>query len=401
MHRVRPLPLALAALTSLLALPPARAEPEAPAFPGVRVIDAFPGVTFEGPLGVVQGPGAEDLFVLEQVGRVERIAKWRGAGPVAPPTVFLDITAKVMPRMQGGLLGLAFHPQCAQNGRCFVVSLRDAAGGTFELVLSEMRVAGGVADATSERVILAIPKSTALHNGGWVLFGPDGKLYLSTGDNAKQQEALQTSQNPQSLLGKILRLDVDRADAGLPYAIPADNPWAAVAQGVRREIWAYGMRNPWRFSFDEQGNLWTSEPGTKGPGTHEWVTRVQRGQNHGWPYFEGTRPLEPIPPQLEAQARGFVRPVFEYERGPEPDQTAAWGGYVYRGSRIAALRGRYVWGDYPRGAVYTIDVSTGQGRDWRTLAKIPNVAAMGEDAQGELYFVSYDQGRIYTLVPGA
>jgi len=384
--------LALALLLTLVPLSGALAAPE------VGFQPAWPGVKFTNPVGVVSArDGTGDLYVLEQVGTIQRMARWAGTGPVPQPAVFLDLRAKVFSELQGGVLGLAFHPAYAQNRRlyvCYVAQTGDAQL-PFKIVLSEFRAPGAACDPASERVLLQIPKSLALHNAGCLAFGPDGKLYMSTGDNAKQKEALQTSQNPASLLGKIIRIDVDATTAGLPYGIPPDNPWAAAGGGVRPEIWAYGFRNPWRFSFDTKGTLWAGEPGTKGD-CREWVVAVQRGQNHGWPFFEGTKPVEPIPPNL--QGAQFVKPAFEYRR-PDPEmQTAMIGGFVYRGSRVPALKGRYVFADYGLGQVMSVDLSTGQGRDAQVLGALPRVSSFGEDDAGELYLCGHEDGIVYTLV---
>jgi glucose/arabinose dehydrogenase len=386
--------LPLVALVAALALLPLAGVQAAPA---VGFVPAWPGVKFTNPLGVVSAKdGTGALYVLEQAGTIQRVVGQLGA-PVQP-TVFLDITAKVFPRLQGGILGLAFHPAYAQNGRLFVCYVAETGNPQlpFKIVLSEFKGAGTACDPRTERVLLEIPKTLALHNGGCVAFGPDGKLYMSTGDNAKQKEALQTSQNPASLLGKILRLDVDRASPGLAYGIPADNPWAAAGGGVRPEIWAYGMRNPWRFSFDAKGVLWTGEPGTKGAECREWVMAVQRGQNHGWPFFQGTQPAEPVPPNLAGTP--FVKPAFEYRR-PDPEgQTAIIGGVVYRGSRVPALRGLYVFSDYGLGQIMSLDLSTGRGRDLQVLGKLARIASIDEDDRGELYLSGHEDGIIYTPV---
>ena len=304
MPRRLTLPLvALAFALGALSPAPAVAAPEAAFEP------AWPGVKFTNPLAVVSArDGTKVLYVVEQAGTIQRMAG--PAGTATKPAPFLDLKAKVFPRLQGGLLGLAFHPAYAQNGRLFVTYLEESGDPQlpFRIVLAEYKGAGPRADPSSERVLLKIPKSLALHNGGGIRFGSGGMLFMSTGDNAKQKEALQTSQNPQSLLGKILRLDVDRPAPGFPYGIPADNPWAAAGSGVRPEIWAYGLRNPWRVSFDAQGQLWTGEPCTKCADCRECIVRVHRGQNHGWPFFQGSQPAEHIPPNL--QAAHFVRPVF-------------------------------------------------------------------------------------------
>ncbi len=379
-----------------LATPARAADPEP--LGGIGLAETWPGVTFEKPMVIVPEPGGRGAWVvLEQGGKVKRIASWSGQGPVPQPSLFLDLSAKVFPRAQGGLQCLAFHPQYAQNRKIYVTYVMGNPQQGFHVVLSEFRTNGQACDVATERALLYVPKSLAMHNGSWLAFGPDGMLWMSTGDNAKQKEAVQTSQNPNNLLGKILRLDVNRNDPGLPYAIPADNPWATVQQGVRREIWAYGMRNPWRCSFDAQGNLWTTEPATKGPGCHESVIRIEKGKNHGWPFFEGTRPMEPIPANLQGQA--FVKPVFEYLRDDGDDLTAGIGGVISRGPRCPTLKGRYVWPDIGRGSIYTIDVSSGQGRDFRTVAKVQSPSSLAEDANGDLYVCSYEGGKIYSLVP--
>lgn len=383
--------LALIAVFALVPLTGARAGPEAGFEP------AWPGVKFTNPLGVVSArDGSGALYVLEQAGTIKRMAG--PAGTPAQPTPYLDIKTKVFPRLQGGLLGLAFHPSFAQNQRFFITYIAKTGNPQlpFQIVLAEYKGTGERANAASEKILLQIPKSLALHNGGGLLFGSDGKLYMSTGDNAKQKEALQTSQNPASLLGKILRIDIDRPSPGLPYGIPSDNPWAQPGAGVRPEIWAYGMRNPWRFTFDSKGQLWTGEPGTKGADCREWIVRVERGQNHGWPFFQGTHPTEPVPPNL--QGTPFVKPAYEYAR-PDPEgQTAIIGGVFYEGSRVPGLKGQYLFSDYGLGRIMAIDLSTGQGRNPRIVGDLARVASIDADDRGELYLCGHEDGIVYTLV---
>jgi len=392
MLKRRTLPLVtLAAVLALLPLAGARAAPEA------RFTPAWAGVKFTNPLGVVSAKdGSGALYVLEQAGTVQRMAG--PAGTPTQPTLFLDIKSKVFPRLQGGILGLAFHPAYAQNGRLFVCYVAQSGNPQlpFKIVLSEFKGSGTVANAGSERVILEIPKTLALHNGGCLRFGPDNKLYMSTGDNAKQKEALQTSQNPASLLGKILRLDIDTAAPGKPYGIPSDNPWAAAGGNVRPEIWAYGMRNPWRFTFDAKGQLWTGEPGTKGAECREWIVSVQRGQNHGWPFFQGTQPAEPVPPNLRGTQ--FVKPAYEYRR-PDPEgQTAIIGGVFYQGNRVPGLKGQYLFSDYGLGQIMAIDLSTGQGRNARVVGPLARCASIDVDDRGEVYLCGHEDGIVYSLV---
>jgi glucose/arabinose dehydrogenase len=396
-----------AALALVFVIPAAQAAP-IPPVDGVQLVEAWPDVSFTRPMGVVNaGDGTDMLYVFEQAGKIHRIPKWRGEGEVPEPSLFLDIKSRVFARFQGGILDMTFHPDFARNARFYVSYLAenlDAAGNKdprnpFKIVIQEFRSSGATANPATGRAILEIPKSRPNHNSGALAFGPtDGMLYISTGDNQKVEEAVNlTSQNPLSLLGKILRIDVNRADPGLAYAIPSDNPWTGAARGVRREIYAYGMRNPWRMSFDGSGALWVGEPGTTGPGCREWITRVQSGGNHGWPFFEGTRPLQPIPPQLSG-AR-FVRPVYEYLRGADENMTAIIGGFFYAGDRCKPLRGQYIFGDFGRGEVYALRLTPAGGSDLRRIGSCPNLSSIGRDAQGELYFCALEAGLILTMTP--
>ncbi len=386
----RPIVVLVALICLALAVP----APDAQSAPeGIRVVEAWPGLTFEHPIGVTHAPdGTSTVYVTEQAGRILAVTP----GSPATKRLFLDLTAKVCGKGQGGLLGLAFHPKYAENGRFYVTYLQETGleGAEFKVVLSEFTARSGVPDPASERPLLEIPKSTVHHNGGGLLFAGDGTLYMSTGDNKIQKEAVQTSQNPASLLGKILRIDVDSRSPGLPYGIPADNPWAAAGPSVRGEIWAYGLRNPWRFSFGPDGTLWTCEPGTKGAECRESVLHVQRGGNHGWPFFEGTKPLEPIPEGLRGAT--FVKPIYEYKR-PDPDGiSAAHGGFVYRGARAPSLKGLYLFADYGLNAVWALE-RTGGGYVLHPVGAVTTVSALGEDASGEAYACSRDDGKVYTF----
>lgn len=384
----------------LLAAPGAAADPTP--MPGVELVDAWPGVEFSEPLDVAAPQdGSNLIFVVEQKGRIQAIRKYRGAGAVPRPQQFLDIRSKVLARAQGGLLSMAFHPKYATNRRFYVCyTAKNTAAGpgglAFKLVVSEFRGQGARADASSERVLLQVPKANLAHQAGGLGFGPDGMLYISVGD-AHEKDAAQT---PRSYYGKILRIDPVARTGNLPYGIPKGNPWPSV-KGVHPEIWAFGFRNPWRFGWDLQGRMFAMEPGTDGPQSREWVVQVKYGANHGWPYMEGTRQLKrPAKPQK------FVPPTFEYVRGSK-DSTAGVGGSVYRGDRIKGLRGKYVFGDYMLGEVYCIDLTTqGSGKDARVVGRnhrklgdVPAFAGLGQDAQGEMYFCSNELGMVLTLAP--
>jgi glucose/arabinose dehydrogenase len=382
----------LTALALLAAAPAAFAGPDT--VPGVRVIPAWANVTFEKPLWV-GGPadGTDMMYVAEQAGRIKRLPKWRG-GPVVQPTVFLDISGKCagVKGGQGGIAGVAFHPKFRENGRFFVSYLASNPNPAFKIVLAEFRAMNGVCDPASEKTILEIPKSKPSHNGGGIEFAPDGTLWMGTGDNQDEKAAVTTSQNSQSLLGKIIRIDVN---SGSPYAIPAGNPWPKVP-GVRPEIWSLGYRNPWRFSFDAQGNPWVASPGRK---DREWLTKATVGGNGGWPFMDGSQlnPTVPIPPAF--QSVRFIPPAFEYVRTGEDDTTAMIGGYFYRGDRVKSLQGQYVFGDFSRGKIYVITIQGDRGANMREVGDVPAVSSLGQDAQGELYFCAYEDGRVFTLAP--
>lgn len=271
------------------------------------------------------GDGSDRLFVLEQPGRIRLLEQ--GVLSAVP---FLDLTDRVlMDDTERGLLGLAFHPDYRRNGRFFVNYTRQPDGAT---VVAEFR-RGHSPDVASrdERVLLVIQQPESNHNGGMIAFGPDKSLYIGMGDGGAWGDPGNRAQNLNDLLGKILRIDVDHGD---PYAIPADNPFAN--EGGRPEIYALGMRNPWRFSFDrESGALWVADVGQK---KWEEVDLVVRGGNYGWRVMEGAHCYNPA---VACPTEGLALPVMEY--GHEGGRCSIIGGYVYRGRAIPALQGRYLY----------------------------------------------------------
>ena len=399
----RPL-LWLAAAALVLALPAGAAHAAPPQLPDVTLIDAWPDVEFQEPIFVTHGgDGSDYLYVCEQPGRIKRIKKYRGVGDVPQPSVFLDITRLVYARSQGGLLCMACHAQFKSNGLFYVSYLAENPNPgpedkKFKLVIAEYRSAGAKADAGSARIVMEIPKKTAQHQGGGIGFGPDGMLYIGIGDgNESENDEKKVAQNAGSYLGKILRIDPSRREGGKGYGIPQGNPWPKV-QNVRPEIWAFGLRNPWRFCWDAAGRMWVTEPGSSGPDSREWVTQILYGRNHGWPFMEGNFPLRTPP-----AGANIVPRTFEYVRGAGK-ATAGIGGYFYRGDRVKSLKGRYLLGDYMRGEVYALSlVKEGDriiGRDFGTVGDVPDMASFGEDEQGEIDLCSNgDLGVIFTLAP--
>jgi len=316
------------------------------------------------------GDGSNRLFIVEQGGTLRVLQS--GASSA---TVFLDIRTRVLAGGERGLLGLAFHPHYAGNGRFFVYYTR---AGDGAIVVAEYRVSAGnrdVADAT-ERVLLTIAHPNTNHNGGMLAFGPDGYLYIGVGDGGSANDPPNNAQNPNVLLGKILRIDVDTPDpgAGTLYSSPASNPFVGGAGAD--EIFAYGWRNPWRFSFDRgTGAQWVADVGQ---GAREEVdTPIVAGGNYGWRIYEGSicSGNDPCNPA------NYLFPIFDYDH--TGGRCSITGGYVYRGAQNALPAGTYVYGDYCSGEIFGWN-----GASQSLLADTAlNVSSFGEDEQGEIYVV--------------
>jgi glucose/arabinose dehydrogenase len=306
---------------------------------------------------------------------------------------FVDLSDRIQAGGEQGLLGLAFHPDFATNGRVFVHYSRLGDGAT---VISELTASAdrSTADPASERVIFTLEQPFSNHNGGQIAFGPDGYLYIGLGDGGSGGDPFGNAQNLQVLLGKILRIDVDGAHAaGKEYAIPDTNPYApgGVSPGAGLpEIWAYGLRNPWRFSFDRgTGDLYI---GDVGQNAFEEVDRQPAssagGENYGWNPVEGTH-CYGICDSITS-----VPPVAEYSHG---EGCSVTGGYVYRGTQQPAMVGTYLFSDYCSGTIWTL--STAAGIAPRVLAQSGlSVSSFGEGEDGEIYLVDLFGGGLYHLL---
>jgi glucose/arabinose dehydrogenase len=337
----------------------------------------------ESPLYVTAAPGDDArLYVLEKSGRI-RIVR----NGVLLDEPFLDISGSTSDQSEQGLLGLAFHPDYASNGQVFV----DHTGedGATRIVRYTASSPDEL-DPTSEELLLEIPQPFSNHNGGQIAFGPDGMLYIGLGDGGGGGDPDGNGQNRRSLLGSILRIDVG---SGPGYDVPPDNPFAPP---LRAEIWAYGLRNPWRFSFDRStGDLYVADVGQR---RFEEVTVVPAGTagglNFGWNVLEGSGCYEAD----SCNSAGMLAPVYEYEH---PDGCSITGGYVYRGTAIPDLRGRYLFADYCEGWVRSFVNLSGSAAgvgDHSGLPDLVRIVSFGEDNQGELYLVSLD-GPVYRIVP--
>ena len=375
------------------------------AFPSLQMKVAFPELTLNRPLWLCEAPdGSHRLFVLEQPGKILILPKDRTGKETK---VFLDISArKPYVGNEEGLLGLAFHPQFKANGKFYIYYTQQ---GPRRSVLSEVQVSKddlNAADPATERILMEIPQPYENHNGGTLLFGPDGFLYVGLGDGGAANDPHNNGQNLGTLLGKILRIDVNSRTGHLPYGIPQDNPFVGKDDKVRAEIWAYGLRNPWRFSFDRQtGELWT---GDVGQNKWEEVDIIVKGGNYGWNIREG---LHPFTNAVETAAK-LIEPVIEYPHSPIYDTNhtpglSITGGYVYRGEKTPGLRGVYLYADWALGTIWGLRYQDGKVTERgvvfmqpKGLLPLRNVASFGEDGSGEIYILVYEgnvNGRIYQL----
>jgi len=349
------------------------------------LMSAFPGLTFDRPLWIGHaGDGSDRLFVVEQAGLIR---VFENDPSVESMTTFLDLHTKVRTsHTEEGMLALAFHPKYADNGLFFVYySASDPRRG----VLSRFRVSTddhNHADPTSETVMLEIEQPYGNHNGSTLVFGPDDFLYMSLGDGGSAGDPHGHGQNLGTLLGSILRIDVDQGGKGLAYAIPSDNPFVD-SVGARGEIWAYGLRNVWRMSFDSMsGELWAADVGQN---LWEEIDLIVKGGNYGWNIREGAHPYKPA----ETTAP-LIDPIYEYDHSQGASIT---GGYVYRGSRLKDLYGAYIYADFVTGTIWALRYEVGEIVENKTLLLQPkNISSFGIDAHNELYLCAFD-GKIYRI----
>ena len=353
---------------------PASDPPTGPDLAAVRIrLDRL--ATLEQPLAMAFRSGDPALYVAQKTGQVMAIR-----GVTVDPDPIVDLSDRVSLGGEQGLLGLAFSP----NGRFLYVNYTDLNGHTH---VTEFEMEERTAVASSERDVLVVEQPATNHNGGNLVFGPDGYLYVGLGDGGSG--ASENAQSTSTLLGKMLRID-PRPAGGLPYGIPPDNPFVD-RSGVRPEIWALGLRNPWRYSFDrETGHLWIGDVGQSG---WEEIDRQPAtsagGENYGWDVFEGNQRIS------DGEVAGAVAPVFEYahaERG-----CTVIGGFVYRGRSIPNLRGAYVFGDLCFGELEALGLQGGRVIGHRMLGPaVENLVSFGEDRRGELYALGLG-GTVYRL----
>ncbi len=356
---------------------------------GVQIEPAFPNLSFQRPVDF-QYPedGTNRVFVVEQAGT---IYVFENDESVESAETFLDIVENVSRQgNEEGLLGLAFHPEYSTN-RYFYVYY-SAANPRRSIVARYEADPDNPNQALpgSETVLMEIPQPYGNHNGGQISFGPDGYLYIALGDGGSGGDPEENGQDRTTLLGSIIRIDVDNPSEGRMYGIPGDNPFAGNDEGYREEIYAYGLRNPWRFSWDaETGQMWT---GDVGQNAYEEIDIVESGANYGWDIMEGNHCFEP---KTDCDREGLVLPIIEY---PRSDGVSVTGGFVYRGSDVPALQGKYIYADYASGKIWALTFEENEAVDNELLSNSDlAIASFGVDRDNELYMCAFD-GKIYRFV---
>jgi len=361
-----------------------RGAPDPPA--PYRIERVFDKLKFAEPLDLVRAPGTDRLFVAERYGK---IYSFPNTPLVERAELFLDL-GKV-------IYGLAFHPKFSENGYVYVTYVvhpkNELPDGTHVSRFQVRRENPLQCDPATEQLLLTWPCGN--HNGGCLQFGPDGYLYIATGDAGELADPNETGQDLSDLPGSILRIDVDRRDADKAYAIPADNPFVDVT-GARPEIWAFGLRQPWKMSFDrETGDLWT---GNVGQDLWEMIYRIERGGNYGWSITEGSYPFRP---ERKRGPGGIIPPIIEHDHANFRSIT---GGFVYRGRRLPELVGAYIYGDYDTGRIWMLRFDREQKKVTENKELVDSslrLVGFAEDSSGELFLLDHMSGQISRLVPNS
>ena len=359
----------------------------------LTIINAFPGLRFSQPLLLTNaGDGSDRVFVVEKTGAVHVFENNR---EVTSTRLFLDISDRILPPGhpdvgETGLLSMTFHPQYANNGRLYISYVDE----NLVSVISELQVSDDpfLVDKSTERILLSMQQPQRNHNAGHVAFGPDGLLYIAFGDGFSESsrdgitsgDPLGHGQNLETWFSSVLRIDVDQQQDSLQYAIPPDNPFVGNEEGWKEEIFAYGFRNPWRFSFDrEEGTLLLADVGDK---KAEEINIVTSGNNYGWSLKEASHCFEDVPCDT-TQWVDLTDPIFEYLRDVGESVT---GGYVYNGSKFPDLKGKYIYGDYDFGTIWALELENEMVLSNEVLvSNVGRISSFGEDEAGELYIVDF------------
>lgn len=352
----------------------------------VTIENAYENLFFSSPIDFQFVEGIPDtVFVAERAGIIKR---FHNSKETTSTTNFLDIRSNVSTAGEGGLLGFAFHPEFTTNGWLFVHYTR---ASPFRSIISRFDMNGGTA---TEIVLIELNQPFNNHNGGQIRFGPDGYLYIALGDGGSREDPLGHGQNRTTLHGNILRIDVDVTSGGRNYGIPEDNPFVGNVNGWMEEIYAYGFRNPFRFSFDrETGELLVADVGQE---SREEVNIVEKGKNYGWNTMEGSLCFSP---SSGCDQTDLELPIFEYEKSGSQSIT---GGFVYRGTQNFELHGHYFFGDFTSGEIWSFAWDGEAVSEFTDRGNIGGfrLTCFGEDHAGELYMCSFD-GSVYKIDMGS
>ncbi len=354
-----------------------------PAGDSLHIVEAFPSLDFNRPVDL-QNYGDDNLFVVEQRGVIQ---VFHNDPDTESTATFLDIRSVVDDRdNEEGLLGLAFHPGYLQNGYFYVNYT--TFHGTTRISRFEVDVQNPtVAEPSSEFVLMEFTQPFGNHNGGQLAFGPDGYLYIAVGDGGSSGDPQGNGQNTSTLLGSILRIDIDNTTENLNYGIPTNNPFAGNQSGAREEIFAYGLRNPWRISFDaETGLLWT---GDVGQNEFEEIDIIENGGNYGWRIMEAADCFQ----SANCDQSGLIGPYYHYLH--DNGNASITGGVVYRGS-VASLAGRYLYADYVSGRIWALESGSMNPESQLLYDTSHRITSFGTDNLGEVYFCSLS-GKVYTF----
>jgi len=356
----------------------------------LKISPAFPNLTFEQPVDIQNAnDGTDRLFIVSQPGKIYVI---ENDSNVTSAKVFLDISEKVLSGGEQGLLGLAFHPDYKNNGYFFVDYTTNNPRRT---IISRFKVSKdnpNVADKSSELILLEVEQPYSNHNGGQLAFGPDGYLYISFGDGGSAGDPQNNAQNLKSHLGKILRIDVNKNENNKNYSIPDDNPFKANTNGLKEEIYAWGLRNVWRFSFDKLTNkLWAADVGQN---LWEEIDIIEKGKNYGWRIMEGFHCYNP---SRNCDTTNLTMPIWEYGHNQDGGYSIT-GGYVYRGNSIKEIYGKYIYADFVTGNIWALEYD-GKNVNNKLLFKTNHsISTFGIDKNNELYFADYAAGKIYKFI---
>lgn len=353
----------------------------------ITIEEAFPNLSFERPVDIQSArDGSNKLFIVSQSGIIYAIDN---NANTSNKEIFLDIKHRVLYGGEQGLLGLAFDPNYKTNGYFYLDYTRDDPRRTIIAKYRVQRENPSKADAESEEILLEVQQPYSNHNGGQLVFGPDGYLYISLGDGGSGGDPMNAGQDLTNLLGKLLRIDVNNKSKGKNYAIPDDNPFKGNKNGYKEEIYAYGLRNVWRFSFDRNNNLWAADVGQN---KWEEIDLIEKGGNYGWRIMEAKHCFNP---ESDCDTTGLIRPIWEYGHDDQGGFSIT-GGFVYNGKSAIELKGKYIYADFVVGKIWILDYKDGKISNKLLKDTHFAISTFGVDENDELYFADYKiDGRLY------